>query len=610
MVTIGGRVPLQLNVRKLTNVPSFCDYMAETVFTKGSKITNKQQLKKLALQFFQRSSVAVQPRESENRNIRIAILNVVCNGYSDVVFGHKIFSYMLKWYPKSVIHLLTTNLDAYAELGLDEVPQTEQRTVPRRRESSEPQHRIVQLNVKSQYQGEVQKNLEDECQFHLSHLLLDTTIPYDLILVAPIVHPGDATIGKIKKLFPYSTYMNTYFLSDYNMSGYKKAVTNVDIPTGIGRGTLGLLFDSEASSRTSSELRLSPELQRKLPQKYGVASMGIEKAVELNCFRRFVLTFLVQYPSESVIDIVISPDIVRAFEAGTSDPEYRSVFERMFAWISERTQYNAVTLITDETRPMKVRETSERYRRYRTEKERQRYEGEENIGEEFETSSQVSEGESVLSLSSQSTIRGYVRSQKEWYDAVAVASTPRGKRLFINESAAQSLRPIKLVRFRGDIFPVPYRDMAGLYANALKPVLITGDQTVTDLLTCCMSIGNIFLYQIRPWKKTFARRLAEELHFEKIQDASENCSEVKGSIVAAGKTPSVATINRFRSKNDFELLAKPLIDSIVTMIADNNEDPRSVWNTYLSLINGRYIVKDIKKYLREICLKYANLTST
>lgn len=602
-VTIGGRVPLQLDVRKLTNLPNFCEHMSETLFTKGSKITNKQQLKKIALQYFATTATT---RETDARSIRIAILNVACNGYSDVVFGHKIFSYMGKWYPKSVIHLLTTNLKAYEELGLDTVPEFQpvETATARRRQTSEPQQRILQLNVKSEYEAEVEKNLEHECQFRLSHLMLDTRIPYDLILVAPIVHPGDATIGKIRKLFPYSTYMNTYFVSDYNMSGYDKAVTNVDFPTGIGRGTLGLLFDKVDESEQSAQNQLSPDLRRKLRVNYGIASMGVEKPIELGCFRRFVLSFLRQYPNEKVIDIVISPDIVRALTASKSIKEYDVVFQQMFVWISESTNYNAVTLITNETQETRpVRETPERDRRYRSEKEQRFYEGE-DIGEDFETSSQAS---SEASSFSSRDSRGFARSRAEWFAEVTRASQPGGQQLFVNEQAVQQLRPVQLLRLRGDIFPVQYRDMSSLYANALKPVLINGDQTVTDLLTCCMRPGEIFLYQIRPWKRTFARRLAQDLHFPKIESASDNCSEVQGSIVAAGRLPTLATVKRFCAKNNFETLAKPLIDSIVSMIADNKVDSTSVWNTYVTLVNGRYVVKDIKKYLKEICTKYANL---
>ena len=48
-----------------------------------------------------------------------------------------------------------------------------------------------------------------------------------------------------------------------------------------------------------------------------------------------------------------------------------------------------------------------------------------------------------------------------------------------------------IITFRSDILPVPYKEMTGLIENSVKDILLTGDQSITDALSCC-SDKNIF----------------------------------------------------------------------------------------------------------------------
>ena len=56
---------------------------------------------------------------------------------------------------------------------------------------------------------------------------------------------------------------------------------------------------------------------------------------------------------------------------------------------------------------------------------------------------------------------------------------------------------------RGDIFPVPNKEMLGLMRYSQKDILLSGDQSVTDVLSCCPE-KNIF-YQIAPHKESLEK---------------------------------------------------------------------------------------------------------
>jgi len=60
------------------------------------------------------------------------------------------------------------------------------------------------------------------------------------------------------------------------------------------------------------------------------------------------------------------------------------------------------------------------------------------------------------------------------------------------------------------VLPLPYNEMLQAISNSYDEILVTGDQSVADVLSCC-PLKTIY-YQNLPWKVDFARQLGHVLH--------------------------------------------------------------------------------------------------
>jgi hypothetical protein len=108
--------------------------------------------------------------------------------------------------------------------------------------------------------------------------------------------------------------------------------------------------------------------------------------------------------------------------------------------------------------------------------------------------------------------------------------------------------------FRCDILPVPNKEMIQLMKGSIKDILLTGDQSITDALSCC-SDKNIF-YQIAPWKRAFSKGLEKELPNPHLKYIKTSCGSLKALKYRSN-------YSNFVRKWDFRKIAKPKMDSIV-----------------------------------------------
>lgn len=108
--------------------------------------------------------------------------------------------------------------------------------------------------------------------------------------------------------------------------------------------------------------------------------------------------------------------------------------------------------------------------------------------------------------------------------------------------------------FRCDILPVPNKLMMRLMSNSIDDILLTGDQSITDALSCC-STKNIF-YQIAPWKSNLGKNLAKEMPNVNLKKISTSC----GSLKAISYKSHYST---FIKKWDFRTRSKGKMDAIV-----------------------------------------------
>jgi hypothetical protein len=107
---------------------------------------------------------------------------------------------------------------------------------------------------------------------------------------------------------------------------------------------------------------------------------------------------------------------------------------------------------------------------------------------------------------------------------------------------------------RADIYPVPNKTMTTLFRHSLEDVLVTGDQSITDVLACCAS-KNIF-YQIVEWKKSFAANLAALMPNKYLLKKSTACGTLNAIKYKSNYTG-------FTDKWDFRKNARPKLNGII-----------------------------------------------
>jgi len=118
---------------------------------------------------------------------------------------------------------------------------------------------------------------------------------------------------------------------------------------------------------------------------------------------------------------------------------------------------------------------------------------------------------------------------------------------------------------RGDILPVPNDIMLQYIQHSVKDILITGDQSITDVLSCCPT-KNIW-YQIAPWKENLGSQLAKQMHNKYLSSKKTSCGTVKAKFNSNYK--------EFIKNNDFVKNFRPLMDKIIQDILNKvHEEPR------------------------------------
>ena len=148
----------------------------------------------------------------------------------------------------------------------------------------------------------------------------------------------------------------------------------------------------------------------------------------------------------------------------------------------------------------------------------------------------------------------------------------------------------KTLSFRADIFPQPYSEMFGLMKHSLKDILVTGDQSITDVLSCC-SDKNIW-YQIGGWKETFAQELSYHLPHKYIASTKTSCGTLKG-------IKYKSDYKKFVKNWNFTYLAKPKLDAIIQMSIFKQEN-RDIVNSLEEIVNKSRNMNTLLEKLEKI----------
>lgn len=149
--------------------------------------------------------------------------------------------------------------------------------------------------------------------------------------------------------------------------------------------------------------------------------------------------------------------------------------------------------------------------------------------------------------------------KKQYYDEVEIIKV-KGKEKKWDPK-------LKVLRIRCEILPLPYKEYTSLFNYCLPDVLLTGNQSVTDIISCCKNY-NIY-YQIMPWEYSFATNLNNTLkppdnYLRKFKTA---CGYEKMD------TKMTSNLRRIQEKYDFRVLGREKLNRIISNIKNVTEDP-------------------------------------
>ena len=82
--------------------------------------------------------------------------------------------------------------------------------------------------------------------------------------------------------------------------------------------------------------------------------------------------------------------------------------------------------------------------------------------------------------------------------------------------------------FRGDILPQPREKFIDFIVDSIPDVLLTGDESLVDALTCCKD--KTIWYQIAPWKQNLAYNLYLETG-NNYSTFKTTCGTIKGFVL-------------------------------------------------------------------------------
>jgi hypothetical protein len=164
------------------------------------------------------------------------------------------------------------------------------------------------------------------------------------------------------------------------------------------------------------------------------------------------------------------------------------------------------------------------------------------------------------------------------------------KETFIITESKDRKKTNKLT-FRCDMLPVTNTKMLSLMKHSLKDILVTGDQSLSDVLSCCSS-KNIY-YQQMSWKKNLANNLARELPNKYLMSTRTSCGTIKALKYNSNYTA-------FLKKWDFRKLGKPKINAIVLSVIalKNNKEIKTISNLALHSRTISSLKKKINLYLK------------
>lgn len=146
-----------------------------------------------------------------------------------------------------------------------------------------------------------------------------------------------------------------------------------------------------------------------------------------------------------------------------------------------------------------------------------------------------------------------------------------------------------VLHIRADILPVKNDVMLGLIRESVDDILLTGDQSITDALSCCYKTKNIF-YQIAPWKTNFGKNLAKLMPNKFLAKQSTSCGSIAAIKYNSNYTKFV------KNNNFFKNIHKRLKG--IFCIASQYKDKKSEIHKFINIVNDSKSLTQVKHKLK------------
>ena len=144
---------------------------------------------------------------------------------------------------------------------------------------------------------------------------------------------------------------------------------------------------------------------------------------------------------------------------------------------------------------------------------------------------------------------------KKYYKNISIIYQDKSEDYFIEDNDKNS----KLT-FRADILPQKREIFISLMKDSVEDILVTGDQSLTDIFSCCKENKRVW-YQIAPWKKGLSHNLSKELPNKYYSTFKTSC----GTMRAINTKIDWKT---FMENYDFRVNGKVRMDSIIMGVND------------------------------------------
>lgn len=144
---------------------------------------------------------------------------------------------------------------------------------------------------------------------------------------------------------------------------------------------------------------------------------------------------------------------------------------------------------------------------------------------------------------------------KKYYGNVSIIYPDKTEDYFIENADKDSQ-----LTFRADILPQKREIFISLMKDSVEDILVTGDQSLTDIFSCCKDNKRVW-YQIAPWKKGLSFNLSKELPNKYYSTFKTSCGTMRA-------IDTKIDWGKFMKNYDFRIVGKQRMDSVIMGVND------------------------------------------